>query len=158
MKATEHRAHSTPIEQQKGTFLSSHFSSREMESPHVHQRDKAHPVVPWSPKGTAIAREVGESPHFSSSGHRKRSWECTPEVWFQRRYLTKTKCDDLKTKSYAFSRSDSRLMRCFGGQGQPRTYMESQNQIFNICGWQNCFKAKIHLHYCSYPELHWPVR
>lgn len=33
-------------------------------------------------------------------------------------------------------------MGCFGGQGKPRACVESQNQIFNICGWQNFFKAK----------------
>lgn len=64
-------------------------------------------VVPWSPKEITIAGEVGGSPHFSSLGHRKRWWECTLEVCFQRRNPTKSKCDDLKIKSYTFSRSDS---------------------------------------------------
>jgi len=38
VKATAQRDHSTPNAEKKGTFLSSHCSNREMESPHEHQR------------------------------------------------------------------------------------------------------------------------
>lgn len=53
-----------------------------------------------------------------------------------------------------FSRFDGSALK---GRSIKGLYVTS-HQIFNMCGWKNPFKAKIHWPHCNYPELHWPVR